>query len=268
MTQRLTPATALLLTIPPLLWAGNAVVGRLVNAMVPPVTLNFLRWAIALLILLPLASWVLRPGSAMWRHWRRFSLLGLLGIGLYNALQYLALQSSTPINVTLVAASMPVWMLLIGRLFFHARVRRQQALGAALSIAGVLLVLSRGQWQQLLALRLVLSDEQGTMVEGTFTSIPDVVSTFRWGWLPVSPLITQRFESVRKVGEIGSPLLVVHGSEDRLIQPELGRKLYEAAQEPKQFVLVEGGSHHNTNWVGAAHYRSAVRELFGMAAVD
>src|SRR3989344_4046546 len=90
-------------------------------------------------------------------------------------------------------------------------------------------------------------DEQGTMVEGTFTSIPDVVSTFKWGWLPVSGLITQRFESVRKVAEIGSPLLVVHGSQDSLIQPALGRKLFEAAQEPKQFVLVEGGSHHNTN---------------------
>lgn len=105
-------------------------------------------------------------------------------------------------------------------------------------------------------------DEQGTMVEGTFTSIPDVVSTFRWGWLPVSPLITQRFESVRKVGEIGSPLLVVHGSEDRLIQPALGRKLYEAAQEPKQFVLVEGGSHHNTNAIGQGQYRQAMASLF------
>jgi len=107
-----------------------------------------------------------------------------------------------------------------------------------------------------------VQDEQGTMVEGTFTSIPDVVSTFRWGWLPVSPLITQRFESVRKVGEIGSPLLVVHGSEDRLIQPALGRKLYEAAQEPKQFVLVEGGSHHNTNAIGQGQYRQAMASLF------
>ena len=107
-----------------------------------------------------------------------------------------------------------------------------------------------------------VQDEQGTMVEGTFTSIPDVVSTFRWGWLPVSPLITQRFESVRKVGEIGSPLLVVHGSEDRLIQPALGRKLYEAAQEPKQFVLVEGGSHHNTNALGQGQYRQAMASLF------
>jgi hypothetical protein len=53
------------------------------------------------------------------------------------------------------------------------------------------------------------------MVEGTFTSIPDVVSTFKLGLAARGPLITQRFESVRKVGEIGSPLLVVHGSEDR-----------------------------------------------------
>ena len=105
-------------------------------------------------------------------------------------------------------------------------------------------------------------DEQGTIVENTFTSIADVVSTFKWGWLPVSPLITQRFESVRKVGEIGSPLLVVHGSEDSLILPTLGRKLYEAAQQPKQFVLVEGGSHHSTNSVGQGQYKAALAQLF------
>ena len=105
-------------------------------------------------------------------------------------------------------------------------------------------------------------DEQGTIVEGTFTSIPDVVSTFKWGWLPVSGLITQRFDSVRKAAEIGSPLLVVHGSEDSLILPALGRKLFEAAQEPKQFVLVEGGSHHSTNTVGQALYREAVASFF------
>lgn len=107
-----------------------------------------------------------------------------------------------------------------------------------------------------------VQDEQGTMVEGTFTSIADVVSTFRWGWLPVSPLITQRFESVQKVSDIGSPLLVVHGSEDSLIQPALGRKLFEAAKEPKQFVLVEGGSHHTTNAVGQGQYRQAIASLF------
>ena len=108
-----------------------------------------------------------------------------------------------------------------------------------------------------------VKDEAGTVVEGTFTSIADVVSTFKWGWLPVSLLITQRFEAVKRVPDIGSPLLVVHGGDDRLIQPELGRKLYEAATGRKAFVLVEGGSHHNTNSVGQAQYRTALASLFG-----
>jgi alpha-beta hydrolase superfamily lysophospholipase len=115
-----------------------------------------------------------------------------------------------------------------------------------------------------ISLAAQVADEKGTLVEGTFTSIPDVVSTFKWGWLPVSLLITQRFESVKRVAGIGSPLLVVHGSEDQLIRPDLGRKLYEAAQGPKRFVLVEGGSHHNTNSVGQGQYREALEALFGL----
>lgn len=109
-----------------------------------------------------------------------------------------------------------------------------------------------------------VTDESGTLVEGTFTSIPDVVSSYKWGWLPVGPLITQRFEAVERVSRIGSPLLVVHGSEDRTIVPALGRRLYEAAAGPKRFELVEGGTHHNTNSVGQPQYRAALAELFGL----
>ncbi len=158
MHTRLSPSTALLLTIPPLMWAGNAVVGRMVGELVPPMMLNLLRWALAGLLLLPLASWVLRRDSGLWPHWRRFSMLGLLSVGAYNALQYLALKTSSPINVTLVAASMPIWMQLIGRLFFAAPVSRRQMLGAVLSIAGVLLVLSRGHLETLLQVQLLPGD--------------------------------------------------------------------------------------------------------------
>ena len=158
MNQRLTPATALLLTLPPLLWAGNAVVGRVVHELIPPMTLNFLRWVLAFAILLPLAWRVLRPASDMWAHWKRLSMLGLLGIGCYNALQYLALQTSTPLNVTLVASSIPVWMLVVGAVCFGRPVSRRQVAGALLSIAGVLVVLSRGQWALLLQVRLVPGD--------------------------------------------------------------------------------------------------------------
>lgn len=109
-----------------------------------------------------------------------------------------------------------------------------------------------------------VNDESGTIVEGSFSSIADVVSTSKWGWMPVSLLITQRFEAARKVDRIGSPLLVVHGGEDRLILPDLGRKLFEAAAQPKLFMLVEGGSHHNTNSVGQAQYRQALAQLFSL----
>ena len=158
MNQRITTASALLLVVPPALWAGNAVVGRLVTGLVPPMTLNFFRWALAFVILLPMAYRVLRPGSALWPHWKRFALLGLLGVGCYNALQYLALKTSTPLNVTLVAASVPVWMLGIGALCFGQSVSRRQWVGALLSVAGVLLVLSRGQWSLLVQMHLVPGD--------------------------------------------------------------------------------------------------------------
>jgi len=105
-------------------------------------------------------------------------------------------------------------------------------------------------------------DAAGLIVEGGFTSIRDVVGTFRWGWLPVGPLITQRFDAGRRIGAVRAPVLVVHGSNDNLISPELGRALYERAAAPKRFVLVDGGSHHNTNAVGQAQYRQALAELF------
>ena len=106
-------------------------------------------------------------------------------------------------------------------------------------------------------------DQRGLILEGTFTSIPDVARTMKWGWLPVGPLITQRFDSRARIAQVGSPVLVVHGSEDRLIPPALGRQLFDAAAEPKRFVLVEGGSHHNTNSVGQDQYRAALPALFG-----
>jgi drug/metabolite transporter (DMT)-like permease len=155
---KITPKTAFLLTLPPLLWAGNAVVGRMIAPMVSPMTLNLLRWAIAFMLLLPLAAPVLRRGSALWPSWKRFAGLSLLAIGGYNALLYLSLNTSTPINVTLVGSITPVWMLLIGRAFFGMRITGKQWLGAAMSIAGVLLVLSRGEFEVLMQVRLVAGD--------------------------------------------------------------------------------------------------------------
>ncbi|MFZ4650861.1 MAG: DMT family transporter [Rubrivivax sp.] len=154
----LTPRLVLFLTLPPLLWAGNAVVGRLMVGQVPPMTLNFLRWVGAAIILLPLAWRALLPWSRIAARWPYLLAIGVLGVGLFNSLQYLALTTSTPINVTLVAASMPVWMLLVGALFFGERPTRRQVIGAVIGGAGVLLVISRGSWEVLREVRFVPGD--------------------------------------------------------------------------------------------------------------
>ena len=155
---RLTPRLALLMTLPPLLWAGNAVVGRLMVGHVPPLALNALRWIIAALLLAPLAWHVWRDAAAIRRSWLYLLALGTFGVGNFNALQYLALETSTPLNVTLINASMPLWMLAVGALAYGERPAPRQLIGAALSLLGVATVVSRGTWNALAQVQFVIGD--------------------------------------------------------------------------------------------------------------
>lgn len=170
-----------LLGVPPLLWAGNAVVGRMLVPHVPPLALNALRWVCALALLLALGWRCLATPQAradLLVRWRYLTLLGLFGIGAYNALQYMALQTSTPINVTLLAASMPVFMMLVGVALFGVRPTRRQLIGTVLSMSGVAMVLTRGAPAELLHIRFVRGD------------LLMLVATFCWAcysWLLVKP---------------------------------------------------------------------------------
>jgi len=150
---------ALLLTIPPLSWAGNAVFARMLVGEVSPLILSLLRWAIALILLAPFAVSALRTyGPTLRAHWKVIATLGVIGVGGYNTFQYLALQTSTAMNVTLIASSTPIFVLVVGTLFFGERVRGLQWVGAALSILGVLLVLTRGDANNLSRLAFVPGD--------------------------------------------------------------------------------------------------------------
>jgi len=176
--SHLSGRTALLMTVSPLLWAANAVVGRLMVGLVSPMLLNLVRWVLAALILLPLGAGVFRRGHDVRRSAPYLLLVGSLGVGTYNALQYLALETSTPINVTLIAASMPVWMLAVGALCFDATPSRPQLLGAALSVAGVLLVVARGDLGALARVQLV---------RGDLYVVGAVIAWAFYSWLLVRP---------------------------------------------------------------------------------
>jgi drug/metabolite transporter (DMT)-like permease len=153
-------ATISYLLIATALWAGNAIAGRVLVASgaVSPITLSTVRWGLAALLLLPLGWRVFAPSSALWLNKKRFLLLGLFGVGSYNALLYLALETSTAINVTLIGASMPIWMLLIGAIFYQTKPRLLQLVGAVVSLFGVAIVLTRGDLSTLLSMEMVLGD--------------------------------------------------------------------------------------------------------------
>jgi drug/metabolite transporter (DMT)-like permease len=155
----LDPSTVLLLTLPPLFWAGNAVVGRLMVGQIPPLALSFYRWLFALLLAL------LIVGPDLWRNravlrskWKSLAVMGILGVGSYNSLQYVALETTTPLNVSLITSSAPVFILLIGGAFYKQAVGRAQWIGALLSIAGVALVVAKGDLAHLTALHFAPGD--------------------------------------------------------------------------------------------------------------
>jgi len=157
--MRLTPRLTLLLTLPPLMWAGNAVLGRhMAGASISPVLLNGLRWVLAFALLVPLARTLWAAPLHLRAHWRYYAVLGLLGMGSYNALLYEAVRTSSALNVTLIASSMPAWMLAVGALVYGVRPRGRELVGALLSLAGVALVIGQGSWERLMAVHFVMGD--------------------------------------------------------------------------------------------------------------
>ena len=156
--QQLNFSTIFSLLIATALWAGNAIAGRILVGSISPITLSAARWGLAALLLLPLGWRVFMPGSALWQNKQRFLLLGLFGVGSYNVLLYLALQTSTAINVTLIGASMPIWMLFIGAVFYQVKPSILQMVGAVVSLLGVGIVLTRGDLAALLSMEMVVGD--------------------------------------------------------------------------------------------------------------
>jgi pimeloyl-ACP methyl ester carboxylesterase len=109
-------------------------------------------------------------------------------------------------------------------------------------------------------------DAKGLVLEATFTSVADMVSESKWGFLPVSLILTQRFDTLAKIPEVKIPVLITHGTNDSIVPYSMGEKLFEAARSPKRFIKVEGAGHHNLSGAAFDEYRIALQELFGVRA--
>ena len=106
----------------------------------------------------------------------------------------------------------------------------------------------------------------GLILEGGFTSLPEMAKALAPSWLPIDWLVTQRFDTIDRIARVPAPVLLVHGTGDRLVPHRFSEALYAAARDPKKLVIVEGGGHYNTSWVGAPQYREAIAEMFGVPA--
>lgn len=134
-----------LLTLTPLFWAGNAVLGRGVAGEIPPVALSFLRWAFAFLIVLPFA-WphLKRDWPAIREKLGLMIALSLIGISAFNTLQYWALEHTQALNALLVQSSGPLFVAIFSLIILGVRLTAGQALGIVVSLLGVLVILLRG----------------------------------------------------------------------------------------------------------------------------
>ena len=107
-------------------------------------------------------------------------------------------------------------------------------------------------------------DAAGLVLEATFTSVSDMISQSAWSFLPVGLILTQKFDTLAKIGEVKVPVLITHGTRDSIVPFEMGERLYNAANSPKRFIKVEGAGHHNLSGAAFAEYRAALGELFGV----
>ena len=135
----------LLLSITALCWAGNAIVGRLAAGHIPPVTLSFLRWTFAFLIVLPFAwKHLKRDWGAIRSHLGTMIVLSVTGIGAFNTLQYWALEHTQALNTLLLQSAGPLFVAIWSLILLGVRLTLAQAGGIVLSMTGVLVILLHG----------------------------------------------------------------------------------------------------------------------------
>src|SRR6185503_5537000 len=136
----------LLLALANLFWSGNWIAGRALRDAFDPVTMNFWRWTVAAVVLAPFALPAIRGKAALLRrHAGILLFLAFVGVALFQSMVYLGLRSTLAVNAVLLNSSMPLFMLLCSWAIERERASPRQIAGMLLSLAGILVIVSRGE---------------------------------------------------------------------------------------------------------------------------
>lgn len=150
----------LLAVIATLIWSGNFIIARGVTKLIPPISLSFFRWLCATIILFPfiknsiLKEWVTIKNAWSYLFWISFS-----GIALFNTFVYLAGHYSSAINLALIGTTAsPIIAIILSKIFLKEKIGWQKFFGVGFCVSGILLLLSKGSFQNLLQLRFTKGD--------------------------------------------------------------------------------------------------------------
>ena len=142
-----------------LFWSGNFTIARGVIENIPPVSLAYWRWSTAIIILAPFA---IKPLISDWaiikKHYIYLSITSILGVSLFNTLIYIAGHSTSVINMSLIAITFPIFIIVISRVIFHELITLNKGVGILVVIAGVVILITKGDLSILKNISFVAGD--------------------------------------------------------------------------------------------------------------
>jgi len=141
------------------IWSGNFIIARGLNESIPPISLAFWRWVVAVVVFLPFA---LKPLIVEWDILKEnipyLSITSLLGITIFNTLIYFAGHTTTAINLSLISITFPVFIVILSRIFFRELLTVNKGIGIILVATGVVLLITKGSPSKLLNISFAIGD--------------------------------------------------------------------------------------------------------------
>ena len=141
------------------LWSGNLIIARGLNESIPPISLAFWRWVVAVIVFLPFA---LKPLISEWDILKKnilyLFITSLLGITIFNTIIYFAAHTTTAINLSLISITFPVFIVILSRIFLSELITKNKGIGIILVVSGVVLLISKGDFSILLNISFAIGD--------------------------------------------------------------------------------------------------------------
>lgn len=151
-----------------IVWSGNFIVARGLNAIYTPITISFLRWLIACIVILPIAlPYIKKDFKLLVAQWKLMVLLSFLGVTIFNMLIYKAAHSTTALNLSLFAITAPFYVVILNRIIFKEHLTKRQIAGFLILAMGLLLLLTKGELSVLTTLQL----NKGDLLMGAAASV-------------------------------------------------------------------------------------------------